>query len=59
MKQKLENCWMIPLQRWLEKAIFPQAKVRMVPGNEHVLPVTIPEQIDAAVSEVLVKLGLP
>ena len=41
------------------KEVFPQAKVTMVPGNEHVLPVTIPEQIDAAVREVLVKLGLP
>ena len=41
------------------KEVFPQAKVTMVLGNEHVLPVTIPEQIDAAVREVLVKLGLP
>ena len=31
------------------KRVFPQAKVTMVPGNEHVLPVTVPELIDAAV----------
>ena len=35
------------------KQVFPQAKVTMVPGNEHVLPVTIPELIDKAVAEVL------
>ena len=34
------------------KQVFPQAKVTWVPGNEHVLPVTVPELIDAAVSEV-------
>ena len=34
------------------KGVFPQAKVTMVPGNEHVLPVTAPELIDAAVAEV-------
>lgn len=33
--------------------IFPQAKVTMVEGTEHVLPITIPEKIDAAVEEVL------
>ena len=31
------------------KQVFPQAKVTMVPGNEHVLPITVPELIDAAV----------
>ena len=34
------------------KEVFPQAKVTMVPGNEHVLPVTIPELIDKAVFDV-------
>ena len=31
------------------KRVFPQAKVTMVPGNEHVLPITISELIDEAV----------
>ena len=31
------------------KKVFPQANVTMIPGNEHVLPVTIPELIDKAV----------
>ena len=31
------------------KEVFPQAKVTMVPGNEHVLPITVPELIDQAV----------
>ena len=35
------------------KRVFPQAKVTMIPGNEHVLPVTIPELIDGAVNDVL------
>ena len=35
------------------KEVFPQAKVTMVPGSEHVLPVTVPELIDEAVEEVL------
>ena len=35
------------------KRVFPQAKVTMLPGNEHVLPITIPELIDQAVNEVL------
>ena len=35
------------------KQVFPQAKVTMIPGNEHVLPVTIPELIDGAVNDVL------
>lgn len=35
------------------KRVFPQAKVTMVPGNEHVLPITEPELIDQAVNEVL------
>ena len=35
------------------KQVFPQAKVTMVPGNEHVLPITVPELIDEAVGEIL------
>ena len=35
------------------KQVFPQAKVTMVPGNEHVLPVTVPGLIDEAVNDVL------
>lgn len=35
------------------KQVFPQATVTMVHGNEHVLPITIPERIDKAVAEVL------
>ena len=38
------------------KRVFPQAKVTMVPGNEHVLPITVPELIDEAVNEALTKL---
>lgn len=34
------------------KTVFPQAEVTIVPGAEHVLPVSIPERIDAAVSDV-------
>ena len=34
------------------KEVFSQAEVTLVSGNEHVLPVTIPGQIDAAVREV-------
>ena len=34
------------------KTVFPQAEVTLVPGSEHVLPVTIPELIDAAVAAV-------
>ena len=34
------------------KEVFPQAKVTMVPGNEHVLPVKVPELIDKAVFDV-------
>ena len=37
------------------KRVFPQAQVTMVLGNEHVLPITVPELIDAAVKEVLTK----
>ena len=37
---------------FLKKA-FPQAEVTMVPGNEHVLPVTIPELIDKAVFDII------
>lgn len=39
------------------KAVFPQARVTIVPGTEHVLPVTVPEQIDAAVLSMLEELG--
>lgn len=35
------------------KSLFPRAKVTMVEGTEHALPVTIPELIDEAVEEVL------
>ena len=35
------------------KGVFPQAKVMMVPGNEHVLPITVPELIDGAVFDIL------
>lgn len=34
------------------KSVFPQAAVTWVPGREHVLPVTIPGRIDAAVRRV-------
>ena len=37
---------------FLKKA-FPQAEVTMVPGNEHVLPVTIPGLIDKAVFDII------
>ena len=37
------------------KQIFPQAKVTMVRGNEHVLPITIPELIDQAVKDLVLK----
>lgn len=33
--------------------IFPEATVVRVPGGEHSLPVTIPRQIDAAVSDMM------
>ena len=35
------------------KRVFPQAKVTMVPGNEHVLPITVPELIDEAVFDII------
>ena len=35
------------------KQVFPQAKVTMVPGGEHVLPVTVPELIDGAVFDII------
>ena len=35
------------------KRIFPQAEVTYVPGNEHVLPLTVPEMIDAAVFDII------
>ena len=31
-------------------SVFPGAKVEMIPGSEHALPIAIPEKIDAAVS---------
>lgn len=34
-------------------AVFPQAKVEIIPGGEHALPVSIPEKIDAAVADCL------
>lgn len=36
--------------RFLE-TVFPGAKVEMVPGSEHALPIMIPEKIDEAVKE--------
>ena len=38
------------------KQVFPQAEVTMVPGNEHVLPIAVPELIDAAVSGLGMKM---
>lgn len=35
------------------KRIFPHAEVTYVPGNEHVLPLTVPEMIDAAVFDII------
>ncbi len=35
------------------KSVFPQAEVTMVPGAEHVLPVTAPERVDQAVARCL------
>ena len=35
------------------KRVFPQAEVTMVPGNEHVLPIAVPELIDRAVNGML------
>ena len=35
------------------KQVFPQAKVTMVPGNEHVLPIKVPELIDKAVFDII------
>ena len=37
------------------KQVFPQAKVTMVPGNEHVLPITVPDLIDEAVFDIIDK----
>ena len=39
------------------KRVFPQAKVTMVPGNEHVLPIKVPELIDKAVFDIIRKNG--
>ena len=35
------------------KAVFPQARVTMVPGTEHALPIMIPKEIDDAVDACL------
>ncbi len=35
------------------KRVFPQAKVTMVPGGEHVLPIAIPELIDESVFDII------
>ena len=35
------------------KQVFPQAKVTMVPGNEHVLPIKVPELIDKVVFDII------
>jgi len=35
------------------KDVFPQANVTMVPGNEHVLPIAVPELIDEAVFDIM------
>ena len=35
------------------KEVFPQAKVTMVSGNEHVLPIRVPELIDEAVFDII------
>lgn len=35
------------------RTIFPQAILEMIPGNEHTLPVTIPEKIDLVVEKML------
>ena len=42
---------------FLKQVVFPQAKVTMVPGNEHVLPITVPGLIDRAVSDVLAEVN--
>ena len=39
------------------QSVFPQASVTWVPGHEHVLPVTIPDRIDAAVQASLRRGG--
>ena len=39
------------------KRVFPQAKMTMVPGNEHVLPIKVPELIDKAVFDIIRKNG--
>ena len=35
------------------KQVFPQAQVTIVPGNEHVLPIRVPELIDKAVFDII------
>jgi len=42
-----------PLNAAFLKSVFPQARVTMVPGGEHVLPIVRPELVDAAVDAVL------
>lgn len=34
-------------------SVFPQARVTIVPGSEHALPILIPAQIDAAVFDII------
>ena len=34
-------------------AVFPEARVEIVPGAEHALPVSIPEEIDEAVASIV------
>jgi len=36
------------------KTVIPQARISIVPGAEHALPITVPGLIDAAVAEMLV-----
>ena len=33
-------------------SVFPEARVEMLEGSEHALPVSIPEKIDAAIAEI-------
>ena len=39
------------------KGIFPQASLKLVPGTEHALPMSIPELIDEAVSAEILESG--
>ena len=38
------------------KRIFPQSEIVMVPGGEHVLPISVPELVDSAVEGVMEEL---